>query len=210
MLIHPASALALLLLLDGPHGARGDLKAAVPAFRSKQVDHWQDAAVYKNYWKIKEAARWETRWKEGYTRLGFGGKKAYQSVGCTDMENDLTFEEAEAASENYNFRGGLKKLNYVQDDDNDYAYEQGWVGDYNCFINHYNSWSWADFEEEWNDTSHLEELGYTADVWDSGNQTDPDKPYSQNWNDLNEEEKEAARDLCYTKHIWDTWGYECD
>jgi len=210
MLIHPASAFpALFLLLDGPHGARGQ-NVAVPYFRSKQVDQREDGAVYKNYARIKQDERWETKWKEGYRWLGFGGKKAYMSVGCTDMENGLTFEEA--ASENKKFRKGLKKLNYIQDDDYDYEYNadgEGWIGDYNCYITHYNSWSWADFEEEWETTRHLETLGYTADVWNGDNSTDPDKPYSQYWNDLTQREKRAAYAICYTKHIWDNWGEGC-
>ena len=140
--------------------------------------------------------------------FGFSDKEKYERVGCTGFENDFWFTRAEDLDAD-DFTSALDALNYLQDDDYDYDYELGWVGDYNCYINHYNAFDWDELGE-WK-IDQLVTLGYSQELWDSENATDdsdPDKPYNKGWQDLNLTEKTAADGLCYTQYVWDNWG-EC-
>ena len=86
------------------------------------------------------------------------------------------------------------------------------MGDYNCYVHHYSSWSWADFEYYWGSTETLKTLGYDRWQWEYGNSTfnnNTTKGYNQWWKDLNAEEQQAANDLCYWRYNWDFWGLFC-
>jgi len=179
-----------------------------PYFKKNSDSH---VAKYNHYSEIKKLKDWDTRYKLGYEWLGLQGKKGYQSVGCTKSENEFWFERAEKKVDN--FRKALKKLRYVQSDFSDYKEEEEewiWIGDYNCYINHYNSWDWADFVSEWDTTSPLETLGYSEGLWDSDATEYDDAAYNKDWKGLSPSEKEAAGELCYNEHIWDNWGVGCD
>lgn len=184
------------------------MQVAVPYFRSRAQD--RTAATYQRYSEILREPEWAT-YERGYAALGFPGKDGYERAGCIPLEWNVTFSEAEATVPG--FRAALDDLNYIQDDDYDYAAGVGWVGDYNCYIHHYSSWSWADFEYYWGSTETLETLGYDRWQWEYGNSTfnnDTTKGYNQWWKDLNAEEQQAANDLCYWRYNWDFWGLFCE
>merc|ERR1712194_350659 len=104
-----------------------------------------------------------------------------------------------------------KNVNF-NDYENDYADVEGewiWVGDYNCYINHYNAWYWHQLGD-WK-IEQLETLGYTQEQWDFENATDgndPNKPYNEDWQNLKLAERDAADGLCFTQYVWDNWGLE--
>lgn len=142
--------------------------------------------------------------------FGFSDKEKYERVGCTAYENDIWFERAEELNAD-DFTSALDALNYLQDDDDDYDYELGvrvWVGDYNCYINHYNAFDWDELGEFVID--QLVTLGYSQELWDSDatDDSDPDKPYNKYWQDLKLTERTAADELCYTQYVWDNWEEE--
>jgi len=180
----------------------GPQEVAVPYFETKEAS--REYPEYEPYDEVDEA------FLEGYEYFGFSDKEKYERVGCTAYENDIWFERAEELNAD-DFTSALDALNYLQDDDDDYDYELGvrvWVGDYNCYINHYNAFDWDELGEFVID--QLVTLGYSQELWDSDatDDSDPDKPYNKYWQDLKLTERTAADELCYTQYVWDNWEEE--
>ena len=77
---------------------------------------------------------------------------------------------------------------------------------WDCCINHYYDYDWADFES-WGYTEQilaLEHLGWTQETYDASDPDDlPDTEFLQ-WKELTESQRElAASKLCYTEETWD-------
>ncbi|KAL7553210.1 hypothetical protein ACHAWF_016467 [Thalassiosira exigua] len=74
---------------------------------------------------------------------------------------------------------------------------------WDCHINHYHAYWWADLEIRGSD-QYFKALGWDEDSWDGDGQT----PRSEdlNWDDLTEKEQLAASQLCYFRELWDGDG----
>lgn len=87
----------------------------------------------------------------------------------------------------------LKRLGYEEDS-------------WDCCINHYEDYEWADFEiwEFTEQIAAIEALGWTEDSWESTNESDWPDTESMTWDELTTLQQEmAASKLCYTKEAWD-------
>lgn len=81
----------------------------------------------------------------------------------------------------------------------------GWTPDmYDCYINHYTSYSWEDLEEKTGTVQYWADLGWNSTTW-GGRGPDRSLPPTANmaWNELSEQEKQAAINLCYFEELWD-------
>ena len=74
--------------------------------------------------------------------------------------------------------------------------ERGW----DCWMNHYESYGWADMEERGIATSYAG-LGWSQSSWEDG--ADPPESDSKSWNELTEAERLHAKNLCYDMYNWD-------
>merc|ERR1719436_184013 len=79
----------------------------------------------------------------------------------------------------------------------EYTVEEMW----DCWHDHYSSYSWDELKEE-EVVEYYEALGWTQNVWDGGK---IEKPESENtyWVSLDDVEKAAASNLCFTQKLWD-------
>ena len=91
------------------------------------------------------------------------------------------------------------------------------AGVYDCYVNHYNDYSWSDIvdmgtAEEDNGVSgsviqdSLKILGWTKESWDAhsgegSHHPTPTSDYTA-WEELEPEEQQAARELCYLPETW--------
>ena len=69
---------------------------------------------------------------------------------------------------------------------------------WDCYMNHYNGYYWDDLPKA-GISEHLTTLGYTQTTWDEDDGADTEDMY---WDELSEEQKEAAYKLCYFKNSW--------
>eukprot|EP00585_Thalassiosira_rotula_P003193 CAMPEP_0196135776 /NCGR_PEP_ID=MMETSP0910-20130528/4304_1 /TAXON_ID=49265 /ORGANISM="Thalassiosira rotula, Strain GSO102" /LENGTH=396 /DNA_ID=CAMNT_0041395965 /DNA_START=46 /DNA_END=1236 /DNA_ORIENTATION=+ len=75
-------------------------------------------------------------------------------------------------------------------------------GTWNCYINHYEDFSWEELEDM-GMTQHYEGLGWTQAHWE--NPTDGEIPYTEArwWGQLTDNEKRAANGICFFEDNWD-------
>jgi hypothetical protein len=71
---------------------------------------------------------------------------------------------------------------------------------WNCYVNHYRGFSWME-TEGMGVQQHLRALGWTEDMWTS-NQDQP-SVYGKSWSKLDNEEKDAATEICWFQQLWD-------
>ena len=72
--------------------------------------------------------------------------------------------------------------------------EKSW----DCWINHYDSYSWNDLVKRGLDT-YWRGLGYTEESW---NEEIEDPQKGNTWDELTEEEKTHATELCFDRDTW--------
>ena len=71
---------------------------------------------------------------------------------------------------------------------------------WDCHINHYQGYWWADLEEAGFD-QYLMALGWDENSWDG----DGPEPETEDlyWEGLTPDQQSAARQICYTPDLWD-------
>mmetsp|Transcript_21320 Transcript_21320/g.25716 ORF Transcript_21320/g.25716 Transcript_21320/m.25716 type:complete len:248 (+) Transcript_21320:3-746(+) len=81
-------------------------------------------------------------------------------------------------------------------------FEENWdktdLNNWNCSATHYSDYDWSELKEQ-GVQSYLALLGWTEDNW-SGN-TAPPITEGKAWNALNQEERIASRQICYSKNL---------
>mmetsp|Transcript_3976 Transcript_3976/g.5805 ORF Transcript_3976/g.5805 Transcript_3976/m.5805 type:complete len:787 (+) Transcript_3976:645-3005(+) len=87
--------------------------------------------------------------------------------------------------------------------------EQTWdnldLNDWDCSKNHYDGYSWKKLEEI-RVQGYFKTLGWTEDSWNG--KAPPPITQSHHWSQLNKAERLAARQLCYSKSVWDSYFVE--
>jgi hypothetical protein len=78
----------------------------------------------------------------------------------------------------------------------------GFVDDWqwDCYINHFNNYDWLELEKD-DVQGYFSDMGWTEDSWD-GNAGYPESE-DLYWDDMSPTEKEAGKQICYFKEIWD-------
>jgi len=161
-------------------------------FKEDTWDCWQ------NHY---EAFKWKELQKYGtpffLTVFGWTQKKWDLSVGNLESvyaPSSWTKSWTELSGEEQN---AGKALCYI---------EQTWdkldLNDWDCSRNHYDGYSW-DRLKEVRVQGYFETLGWTEDSWNG--KTAPPRTQSHHWTQLNKAERLAARQLCYSKSVWDSY-----
>ncbi|KAL3919363.1 MAG: hypothetical protein SGILL_003790, partial [Bacillariaceae sp.] len=164
----------------------------------------------KIYPEKRFGANWENLDEDtrADARTLYYGWKKWDLVERSARESYLSYEEA--------------ILDMTKDQkkalDNLVANAESW----DCYINHYDSYGWTDIESDETLLSAFVALGYTESWWDGsatlaptldgrqfswqasffGEET-PLEAYDKYWDDLTDEEKDAAKTLCYDANTWD-------
>ncbi|KAL7554665.1 hypothetical protein ACHAWF_018162, partial [Thalassiosira exigua] len=71
---------------------------------------------------------------------------------------------------------------------------------WNCYMNHYNGYYWADLEQE-GVAQYWVVLGWNQASWDGGIGTPATN--DMYWRELSESQQEAAYKLCFSRNAWD-------
>ena len=80
---------------------------------------------------------------------------------------------------------------------------------WDCFHPHYERYNW-DYLEERGLSVHFVTLGWTQARWDASDSESVPTIWSQwGWCDLDDEHKDAARELCYSKLTWNELPLQC-
>eukprot|EP00986_Skeletonema_menzelii_P020481 scaffold31292_cov154-Skeletonema_menzelii.AAC.1 len=125
-----------------------------------------------------------------------------------DLDRDIQIEVSEALGYNKNNWNNLKtndveKLRWSDLSERKKAaatmlgYDE-WS--WNCWINNFESFSWRQLYE-WELTPYLESLGWNSQRWNS--QNGPPVLKQKRWDDLTNEQRESARQLCFYKTSYD-------
>jgi len=144
-----------------------------------------------------------------YNKLTANEKAAATVLGY-DAESWSQLGTADADSLSWWYNANMDYYDY--DGDGDYYEENpnfikaaatlGFTEDvWDCWINHYDYYSWDDLVEFRFD-SFYKELGWTADKWSGSDTVLPDTE-DKSFADLSTVEKTAAVTVCYTQKIWD-------
>lgn len=74
---------------------------------------------------------------------------------------------------------------------------------HDCCQNHYEDYDWTELDVSQREA--LSVLGHDEETWRDDEDEDDRRPTSSSrvWDDLSEEERNAARELCWTKETWD-------
>lgn len=75
---------------------------------------------------------------------------------------------------------------------------------WDCYVNHYEDYDWTELKKAEVETYFLN-LGWTEEGWGSNIAPITD---ALNWDDLLDVERTAAKQLCYTKELWDAISME--
>jgi len=78
---------------------------------------------------------------------------------------------------------------------------------WDCFVNHYYNYWWSDIQDA-GLTQYFEVLGWTRDVWDGGNYNSYPASEFSSFEELDEAEQLAARQLCWFKDKWNGLSME--
>ena len=70
---------------------------------------------------------------------------------------------------------------------------------WDCHVNHYEDYWWKELEEYELDT-YFVALGWNENNWNNGNTSGSEE---KDWNELSPREKDAARQICYFRDLWD-------
>ena len=129
-------------------------------------------------------------------RFGVGGsfaeqKKTYEQVGCNRIENGAALWDD--LHEKYQ-KVFTKNLRYREQDDHD---------DYYCYVAHYYTEDWVDFDQEYQDS--LAVLGYNQTIWDDFEESDSSE---KDWDELTPPQQEAAGKFCFNEYTWNAWREE--
>jgi len=70
---------------------------------------------------------------------------------------------------------------------------------WDCHINHYYGYWWSELVEKGIDR-YYSVLGWDEDKWDNG--TSPAETEGMEWDDMSEEQREAAEQVCFFRELW--------
>jgi len=73
---------------------------------------------------------------------------------------------------------------------------------WDCFLNHYSAYFWSSFHGELK--LAVETLGWIEASWNEDEGSSPPATQYTLWDDLTQDEKDAATRLCYFKETWDS------
>ena len=71
---------------------------------------------------------------------------------------------------------------------------------WDCYMNHYEDFSWEELEEE-EVQEWYEVLGWTERAWESG--IDEPTTEEEDWDELSDEQRLAAENICFFRETWD-------
>lgn len=72
---------------------------------------------------------------------------------------------------------------------------------WDCHVNHYGDYTWSELQDE-GVQEHFTVLGWTHLSW-RGDGVDPPNSEIKNWSDLTDQQKGAAKKICYFQETWD-------
>ena len=125
----------------------------------------------------------------------------FNSLSATD-QNTASSLGYTAATRNVPATASIEELGWWQftDAQKSGAGALGFTeGQWDCFINHYLTYTWDDLIAEGKD-AHFEALGWTQAAWEgSGDSPDTESKW---WGQLTTSEKAAANQLCYFQENW--------
>jgi len=78
---------------------------------------------------------------------------------------------------------------------------------WNCWTNHYYGYSWDDLRVD-EIASPYESLGWNQRAWHSEDEDDYPESYFKAWDELNNDEKQAAATMCYVPETWNEEGFD--
>jgi hypothetical protein len=83
------------------------------------------------------------------------------------------------------------------------AVQLGYTEDvWDCYINHYRFFEWSELEGL-GVHDYLVAIGWTEDKWGSSSAVDAPAIFNDNWEDLTEDQRSNATEVCYFQEIWD-------
>lgn len=72
---------------------------------------------------------------------------------------------------------------------------------WDCWVNHYDDYWWEELEQ-FELAQYYAVLGWNQSTWDTANSSIPESS-DLYWNELSDEQRTAAREVCYTLELWD-------